>query len=292
MAAEAQPQPLPQVPGQEGPGNGGDGDAEALLNDDEGAFQLFVHHPHECCVLYRRMITLGIWPTLMLVFHNAYLVATDLAECPNGDCKGRIRFWYYWCMFRLVMVIPRPYWWLRAMKEYTNAMNALTPEDMTRRLIRTQRTWWVWLNHQFGTLFTFWLIVSLVLCYFDVFPCTFSRHFWGHCLLNLANQLFQRLISVMMLLYLTTSNMRRGIPEAVLHAHSRVVVFEDEKQGKRELGERDLECSICFGEYCAGQHIRQLNCSHHYHKNCVDPWLVEQKNRCPLCNYTVGSSQR
>jgi hypothetical protein len=29
--------------------------------------------------------------------------------------------------------------------------------------------------------------------------------------------------------------------------------------------------------------IRKLPCNHAFHKICVDPWLTNHQNKCPLC---------
>mmetsp|Transcript_37942 Transcript_37942/g.73482 ORF Transcript_37942/g.73482 Transcript_37942/m.73482 type:complete len:270 (+) Transcript_37942:95-904(+) len=248
---------------------------------------IFVRHPHEICKLYGYMIVFGMWPTLMLVLHNAYLMAAMLS-CFSRHCLPRERFWFFWCLIRLVMVIPRPFWWLRAKNAYQSALRAPSPEEITRRLVQTQRTWWVRMNHKFGTMFTMWLMLTLMLCYLDVFSCSFSKALWNHCLMNLVNQLLQRLVSVVLLLYFTNSNMNRGLSEHLLNMHSDVVVYEESK-AKDSLGERAMECSICFVKYHDGDQIRRIRCSHHYHKDCIDPWLVKYRNRCPLCNYVLGA---
>ena len=42
-----------------------------------------------------------------------------------------------------------------------------------------------------------------------------------------------------------------------------------------------VQCSICF-ETINDIDKKTLNCNHHYHRNCINTWLVEQNN-CPLC---------
>lgn len=45
-------------------------------------------------------------------------------------------------------------------------------------------------------------------------------------------------------------------------------------------------CCICISDYKKGQHLRQLNCHHRFHKKCVDLWLGK-KNTCPVCNTRI-----
>jgi E3 ubiquitin-protein ligase RNF38/44 len=47
------------------------------------------------------------------------------------------------------------------------------------------------------------------------------------------------------------------------------------------------DCCICLEKIGAGQTIRKLECSHHFHKGCVDKWL-KQKASCPICQRRIG----
>jgi hypothetical protein len=42
-------------------------------------------------------------------------------------------------------------------------------------------------------------------------------------------------------------------------------------------------CSICQDELSKDNIIRQLNCSHIYHKECIDKYLLEYCSKCPIC---------
>lgn len=46
-------------------------------------------------------------------------------------------------------------------------------------------------------------------------------------------------------------------------------------------GER---CLVCLGDYEIGEVCRSLTqCSHIFHKDCIDTWLTTGRNSCPLC---------
>eukprot|EP01112_Ceratiomyxa_fruticulosa_P014329 TRINITY_DN4098_c0_g1_i1.p1 TRINITY_DN4098_c0_g1~~TRINITY_DN4098_c0_g1_i1.p1 ORF type:complete len:436 (-),score=70.15 TRINITY_DN4098_c0_g1_i1:185-1492(-) len=48
----------------------------------------------------------------------------------------------------------------------------------------------------------------------------------------------------------------------------------------------DSNCAICLSDYEEGETVRFLPCHHHYHKDCVDKWLVTNK-ACPFCKRNV-----
>lgn len=34
------------------------------------------------------------------------------------------------------------------------------------------------------------------------------------------------------------------------------------------------------------QHLRIISCAHEFHKDCVDPWLLQHRT-CPLCMHNI-----
>lgn len=59
---------------------------------------------------------------------------------------------------------------------------------------------------------------------------------------------------------------------------------EKEEEGDEMLS-MDTSCGICLQRYEAGQILRVLPChtNHRFHQTCVDPWLQNHRNSCPLC---------
>ncbi|KAK1424071.1 hypothetical protein QVD17_19383 [Tagetes erecta] len=49
-------------------------------------------------------------------------------------------------------------------------------------------------------------------------------------------------------------------------------------------------CTICQMEYNDQEQIGMLDCSHEYHVECIEKWLVE-KNSCPVCKCTGLATQ-
>ncbi|CAG8486472.1 3369_t:CDS:2 [Dentiscutata heterogama] len=73
---------------------------------------------------------------------------------------------------------------------------------------------------------------------------------------------------------------------------SRFNIFGRKKKGTHHLpvaqqtltipNPDDAVCSICLSAYEDGDELRNLWCSHHFHKDCVDEWLSLNR-RCPMC---------
>ena len=71
---------------------------------------------------------------------------------------------------------------------------------------------------------------------------------------------------------------RPGLSEAQLRAHTIPIIFDSSLP--QQLA--DEHCSICIGEFEVGEELRQLKCSHFFHKSCIDEWLA-RVDICPLC---------
>lgn len=49
-------------------------------------------------------------------------------------------------------------------------------------------------------------------------------------------------------------------------------------------GDEDFMCAVCLNNMERHEEIRRLtNCSHIFHRECVDKWLDHGQNACPLC---------
>ncbi|XP_061717293.1 E3 ubiquitin-protein ligase goliath-like isoform X2 [Cydia pomonella] len=45
-------------------------------------------------------------------------------------------------------------------------------------------------------------------------------------------------------------------------------------------------CAICIEPYKVSETLRSLPCRHDFHKNCIDPWLLEHRT-CPMCKMDI-----
>lgn len=66
-----------------------------------------------------------------------------------------------------------------------------------------------------------------------------------------------------------------------------VVAAGTEKE--RTISGEDAVCCICLAKYANNDELRELPCSHFFHKDCVDKWL-KINALCPLCKSEVGES--
>jgi hypothetical protein len=55
-----------------------------------------------------------------------------------------------------------------------------------------------------------------------------------------------------------------------------------------KLNENDNEfCVICQDDIDIDDIVRNINCSHTFHINCIDNWFVENK-KCPTCKFELN----
>ena len=50
-----------------------------------------------------------------------------------------------------------------------------------------------------------------------------------------------------------------------------------------EKGATQEACAICMEEFRHGDVMRVLPCNHHFHIKCIDEWLINHSDLCPLC---------
>jgi len=72
---------------------------------------------------------------------------------------------------------------------------------------------------------------------------------------------------------------------------------EDDDQGPENItgeGGVELECSICWAEFEAGDSVIVLPCNdqHRFHERCIGEWLVQKSSLCPICRQDTGEFLR
>ncbi|CAL9211215.1 unnamed protein product [Musa hybrid cultivar] len=58
---------------------------------------------------------------------------------------------------------------------------------------------------------------------------------------------------------------------------------------ERIVSAEDAVCCICLAKYVDNEELRELPCTHFFHKECVDKWL-KINALCPLCKTEVGDT--
>ncbi|KAH6760656.1 C3H4 type zinc finger protein [Perilla frutescens var. hirtella] len=66
-----------------------------------------------------------------------------------------------------------------------------------------------------------------------------------------------------------------------------IVAAGTEKE--RAVSGEDAVCCICLAKYVNNDELKELPCSHFFHKDCVDKWLKINAS-CPLCKADVGET--
>ncbi|KAA8894319.1 hypothetical protein FN846DRAFT_900949 [Sphaerosporella brunnea] len=50
-------------------------------------------------------------------------------------------------------------------------------------------------------------------------------------------------------------------------------------------------CPVCMEDFTQGEELRMLPCHHHFHPDCIDPWLLNVSGSCPLCRIDLHPEQ-
>ncbi|XP_071703132.1 uncharacterized protein [Rutidosis leptorrhynchoides] len=58
------------------------------------------------------------------------------------------------------------------------------------------------------------------------------------------------------------------------------------KKGDFEEDEDSVICAVCKDELLMNENVTQLPCRHHYHGECIVPWL-SIRNTCPVCRFEL-----
>ncbi|KAI8341047.1 hypothetical protein BC941DRAFT_415704 [Chlamydoabsidia padenii] len=59
--------------------------------------------------------------------------------------------------------------------------------------------------------------------------------------------------------------------------------WSDEITKRSMLQDHTDRCLVCLDDFMPKQTVRVLKCRHVFHVECVDRWLVEAHNSCPIC---------
>ncbi|KAJ4803694.1 RING-H2 finger protein ATL13 [Rhynchospora pubera] len=72
-------------------------------------------------------------------------------------------------------------------------------------------------------------------------------------------------------------------PTSAIKSQLRLVKLSNLHLWKRKHGQT-VVCAVCLGQLSSSHEVRELgNCSHLFHKECIDKWVDLGKVTCPLC---------
>lgn len=249
--------------------------------------ELLENYPHESAIVLQRGVEISIILGGFLAAHCASL-AWQFPPC--GDDPGLV-LWAL-CVLRILSFVPRTQHGVRAHREVMCARCQPTPQLITKSLVEIRAPSDTGFFRQQMMLYL-WLACSFIAaCALDIFGCKhvqFPAQLRWHCLLNVLSLVLHKVLCVIIFVITTSSGGKRGIAPYALEECTRQLQFlPDDAACMKALGLGEMDCSICLGGYEIGQDLRLLSCRHHFHKACVDTWLLQRRNHCPLCLSVVG----
>jgi Ring finger domain len=77
------------------------------------------------------------------------------------------------------------------------------------------------------------------------------------------------------------------LPTIVYHdCHQHPPQQEEQQQEQQHQQHNTTMCLVCQCDYVDGDELRILPCSHTFHRQCVDPWLLDH-DVCPSCREPI-----
>ena len=77
---------------------------------------------------------------------------------------------------------------------------------------------------------------------------------------------------------------RRRRPEGGASGMERADIV---KEIRDLMGSSGAQCAVCLSAYEPRDVLRVLPCSHRFHVECVDGWLLTRSSACPMCSERV-----
>ena len=80
----------------------------------------------------------------------------------------------------------------------------------------------------------------------------------------------------------------RGAPEALINAMPCREFRESTLPKNATNLEEHSSCTVCMSAYEEKEILRTLPCLHSFHRDCIDPWLKQNKT-CPMCKMPIDA---
>ena len=68
--------------------------------------------------------------------------------------------------------------------------------------------------------------------------------------------------------------------ETILNENS---ILKNFNEYSTDIKEQSKTCIFCLDDYNDQSIIRELKCGHLFHKDCIDPWVLNENYKCPIC---------
>ena len=59
------------------------------------------------------------------------------------------------------------------------------------------------------------------------------------------------------------------------------------KKKKKKSCRQPDSCVICITDFEDQEYYTMLPCGHGFHKECIEPWLIEKSALCPICKQSI-----
>jgi len=73
---------------------------------------------------------------------------------------------------------------------------------------------------------------------------------------------------------------RNNTTEDILDKNTKILEY---KELDENLRTKYSTCFICLADFGLEDIIRKIPCEHIFHKDCIDPWLLKESYKCPVC---------
>ena len=81
-----------------------------------------------------------------------------------------------------------------------------------------------------------------------------------------------------------------GNPPASKDAVNKLKKIKINEEKMKEFGVEN-SCAVCKDEFNIGEECILMPCAHHFHEDCLLPWLKE-RNSCPVCRYELPTDDK
>lgn len=197
------------------------------------------------------------------------------------------------CVVKVLIWLPVPYFCYKKNQQLDTAERQPNQDSVGRALctiIDSNRG----RDRMMLMLLYLWIGLSLFFTY--TAKDDMSQAVWNHAVYATFFMVIHRMACTILFVYWSQGKQYDVMSKKVLEEVSFVltVVSNVCDTDKEILYSSTESCTICYCDMAVGEQVRKLTCSHHFHKDCVDEWLLRHYRRCPLCQRnpeTVGNPE-